>query len=117
MIDVMRQQPEKKKPKSPRKDKNKNGDKDKNSDESASSFAQKRKQHEEDEIACYCCGDKDCLLPCCPKKDTLPAHLWHNPKYANKEKSSHTQTVQRESVEFICAKVHHTITIKVDESK
>ena len=59
MIDVMRQQPEKKKPKSPRNNKNNNGDKEKNSDEFASSFAQKRKQEEECEIVCYCCGNKD----------------------------------------------------------
>lgn len=78
-IDVMRQHPDKKRPKSPRNDENKNGDKDKNSDESASSFAQKRKQEEEGEIACYFCGDKDCHLPHCPEREILPAHFWHNP--------------------------------------
>ena len=69
MIDVMRQQPEKKKPQSPRG--NNGRDKDKNQtekdatkeEETASSFAQKKGTSPvKKKIACFCCGDEDCLL-------------------------------------------------------
>ena len=51
----------------------------KDKDDESSSFAQKAKGkggiEKDDQIVCYCCGDPDCLLPRCSKKDTLPAHL------------------------------------------
>ena len=59
MIDVMRQQPEKKNPKTPRNDYNRDEDKNEENKNRASGFAQKKKEEEESMIACYCFGDKN----------------------------------------------------------
>ena len=68
MIDVMRQQPGKRKPR-PKENNNRDKDKDqREKDESkedvpASSFAQtKGTMPVKKKIACFCCGDEECLL-------------------------------------------------------
>ena len=70
MLDVMQQQPAKKRNPSKGIDKLKNESlKDKARKDKEASFAQKKKLEEEDKpIACYCCGKPDCLLPRYPMK-------------------------------------------------
>ena len=67
MIDVMCQQPEKKRKQktSPHK---KLEPPTKKEEKSASSFVQKQKKGEQKERACYCCRQADCIPSKCPKK-------------------------------------------------
>lgn len=119
MIDVMRQQPEKKKPRSPKGNNQRDKDKDQREkdgpkeEEPASSFAQtKGTTPAKKKIACFCCGDEDCLSNCFPEREPKPAHLWHNLEYAPKqcrEKSSHTQVSKEHNVCFSAAQVHHAV--------
>lgn len=98
MMDVMRQQPIKKKknPKpSPKNDKK--GDdkaKAKEDGDGETSFVQTKKKGDEDDegYVCYCCGSRTCHLHRCPKKDTLPAGEWYKPEYAKKHQA-HTQVI------------------------
>ena len=87
MMDVMRQQPAKKKmDKKTDASKAKDRNKEENN-EIESSFSQKKKaSDDEDEAACYCCGDSDHMLPKCPKKDSLPKNEWYKPQYCNESK-------------------------------
>ena len=101
----------KKKPKSTNNNQNgngKNGNGSKNysdqGQELESSNAQTTKGQggkDEDEAACYCCGDKSSRLWRCNKKDKIAPKNWHKPEHAPKSsekeetkvESSHTSTV------------------------
>lgn len=92
MVDVMRQKPEKRRKTSDKPKPRGNEDKDKETRDAASSFAQKK-----DDVACFCCGDRDCLLNRCKKKSTIPKDQWYKtkywkPKYTKKDRAqSHSQ--------------------------
>ena len=74
MVDAMRQQPERRRKPSEKQKSRGNDDKEKCN--AASSFSKT-----EDDIACFCCGDRDWLLNRCKKKSTIPKDQWHKPKY------------------------------------
>ena len=101
MMDVMRQQPiKKKKSKSPSNSTNGDKDKGKNkeTDQGATSFVQVKdsgKEEEDGGYVCSCCGSSECRLHRCPKKKTLPAKEWYKPEYA--EKQNHIQFALEDS--------------------
>ena len=78
MMDVMRQQPEIKKPR-PTLPTISDGDKNKNQGDGATSFAQT--DTDKKKWRCHCCGDEKCRLSTCTKKATLPKEKWHRPEY------------------------------------
>ena len=91
MIDIMWQQPLKSQKKSNKNQDDKNGDKDGNEDldKGATSFVEDKV---DGAYRCFCCGDRNCRLYNCPKKDTLPPEKWFNPEYVKEyAKSMHTR--------------------------
>ena len=97
MVDVMRQQPEKKKKVIAKVPVKQDGEK---RDPPASSFAQKGTTNNNETSACYCCGDADCLLSRCDKKNIWPKEKWHKPEYFKEKyhkKQSHGQVTNDES--------------------
>ena len=102
MIDVMRQQPEKKrKQKYPPTKKVESPTK--KEEESASSFAQDKKG-EQKKRTCYCCGEPGCIPSTCPKKGQAK-DLWSKPEQF---KESHTTLVYEERCFSGAQKVHST---------
>ena len=99
MIDVMRQQPEAKKPCQPKNDQ----DKDKTSEEGASNFSQTDKSKQK--WACFCCGDEKCRLSNCTKKATLPEQKWFKPDYYDTwhaQSNAQTNAQTRDSEQNTC---------------
>ena len=69
-------------------------------DSPAASFAQKESTANEEAIVCYCCGDADCRLNRCEKKNIWPKEKWSKPEYYKEKyhkKQNHSQVTNNES--------------------
>ena len=82
MVDVLRQQPEKRRKTSDKPKPRGSEDKDKEKRNATSSFAQN-----DDDVACVCCEYRDCLLNRYKKESTIPKDQTHKPKYWKPEYS------------------------------
>ena len=98
MVDVMRQiTPKKKKAEKSRSGNgNGNNNSDKNSEIEASN-AQTTKGNQSGDgkgDACYCCGDKECRLWRCEKKDKIAHKDWYKPEFAPKAGDGKSEKVE-----------------------
>ena len=105
MVDVMRQQPEKKKKVVAKVSGKQEGEK---RDSPAASFAQKDSTVNKEAIACYCCGDADCRLNRCEKKNIWPKEKWFKPEYfkekyhkTHKKQVTYNNEIKQEGLGFI----------------
>ena len=106
VVDVMRQQPAKKKKPKPAGEKTGNGKANGNGNSSdkddqgiESSNAQTAKGRDE-EAACFCCGDKSCRVWKCPKKDKTAPKDWYKPEHAPKPEETKAESSGFTTVEF-----------------
>ena len=96
MVDVMRQITPKKKKAEKTQNGNGNHNSEKNSEIEASN-AQTTKANQSGDgkgDACYCCGDKDCRLWRCEKKDKIAHKDWHKPEFAPKAGDGKSEKVE-----------------------
>lgn len=125
VVDVMRQQPAKKKKSKPTGDRNGNGKGNGNGNSSGnekddqgikSSNAQTTKRcgsnKDDDEAACFCCGDKSCRVWKCNKKDKIAAKDWYKPEHAPKSEDTKAESSGFTTVKFSGAQ---RITVKTED--